>query len=77
VNDTNPAQVGGKPFVARLWFGLLKPKDTIPRGDIAGRVEAVGRTVRQYQPGDEVFGDLSLCGFGGMAESWGGELCLK
>jgi NADPH:quinone reductase-like Zn-dependent oxidoreductase len=68
VNDNNPAQVRGKPFVARLWFGLLKPKYTIPGGDIAGRVEAVGRNVTQYKPGDEVFGDLSTCGFGAYAE---------
>lgn len=68
VNYNNPAQVRGKPFLARLWFGLLKPKYTIPGGDIAGRVEAVGRNVMQYKPGDEVFGDLSSCGFGAYAE---------
>jgi NADPH:quinone reductase-like Zn-dependent oxidoreductase len=68
VNYNNPAQVRGKPFLARLWFGLLKPKYTIPGGDIAGRVEAVGRNVIQYKPGDEVFGDLSSCGFGAYAE---------
>jgi NADPH:quinone reductase-like Zn-dependent oxidoreductase len=61
-----------KPFLVRLsGSGLLKPKYTIPGGDLAGRVEAVGRTVMQDKPGDEVFGDLSSCGFGGMAESWG------
>jgi NADPH:quinone reductase-like Zn-dependent oxidoreductase len=68
VNYNNPAQVRGKPFLARLWLGLLKPKYTIPGGDIAGRVEAVGRNVMQYKPGDEVFGDLSSCGFGAYAE---------
>jgi NADPH:quinone reductase-like Zn-dependent oxidoreductase len=68
VNYNNPAQVRGKPFLGRLWVGLLKPKYTIPGGDIAGRVEAVGRNVMQYKPGDEVFGDLSSCGFGAYAE---------
>jgi len=57
------------PFLVRLMGGgLLKPKNKIPGVDIAGRVEAVGRNVRQFQPGDEVFGDLSACGNGGFAE---------
>jgi NADPH:quinone reductase-like Zn-dependent oxidoreductase len=68
VNYANLAAVGGKPFVSRLWSGLLEPKDKIPGGDIAGRVEAVGRNVKQFQPGDEVFGDLADCGFGAFAE---------
>ena len=54
--------------MARLWSGLLKPKYKIPGNDIAGRVEAVGRNVKQFQPGDEVFGDISGCGWGGFAE---------
>jgi NADPH:quinone reductase-like Zn-dependent oxidoreductase len=58
----------GTPFVNRLIFGLLKPKIKILGCDIAGRVEAVGRSVKQFQPGDEVFGDLSGCGWGGFAE---------
>src|SRR5262245_51222915 len=57
------------PFLVRLMgFGLLKPKNQILGGDIAGRVEAVGSNVKQFQPGDEVFGDLSGCGDGGFAE---------
>jgi NADPH:quinone reductase-like Zn-dependent oxidoreductase len=59
----------GKPFLVRLMgFGLLRPKHTILGADIAGRVEAVGRNVEQFQPGDEVFGDISECGWGGFAE---------
>ncbi|MCK4529140.1 NAD(P)-dependent alcohol dehydrogenase, partial [candidate division WOR-3 bacterium] len=42
VNYANLAFVRGKPFLARLWSGLLKPKHKIPGGDISGRVEAVG-----------------------------------
>jgi NADPH:quinone reductase-like Zn-dependent oxidoreductase len=48
--------------------GLLKPKNQILGADLAGQVEAVGRNVKQFQPGDEVFGDLSGCGSGGFAE---------
>ncbi len=58
----------GVPFLVRLVSGILKPKNTILGADIAGRVEAVGRNVTQFQPGDEVFGDVSGCGFGGFAE---------
>jgi NADPH:quinone reductase-like Zn-dependent oxidoreductase len=57
------------PFLVRLMGGgLLKPKDKILGADIAGRVEAVGRNVKQFQPGDEVFGDIADCGGGGFAE---------
>ena len=53
------------PFLVRLNLGLLKPKHNTLGSDIAGRVEAVGGNVKQFQPGDEVFGDLSGGGFGG------------
>jgi len=68
VNDWDWGLLRGKPFVNRLLFGLLKPKIKILGVDIAGRVEAVGRNVEQFQPGDEVFGDISGCGWGGFAE---------
>lgn len=58
----------GDPFLFRLMFGLLKPKTKILGADIAGRVEAVGRNVKQFQPGDEVFGDISGYSWGGFAE---------
>jgi NADPH:quinone reductase-like Zn-dependent oxidoreductase len=57
-----------QPFLLRFMYGLLTPKYKILGADVAGRVEAVGSNVKQFQPGDEVFGDLSLCGFGAFAE---------
>ena len=62
------ALVRGKPFIARLSSGLLKPKHKIPGIDIAGQVEAAGRNVKQFQPGDEIFGDIGDFGFGAYAE---------
>jgi NADPH:quinone reductase-like Zn-dependent oxidoreductase len=58
----------GNPFLLRLASGLLKPKNKILGADIAGLVEAAGRNVKQFQPGDEVFGDISRCGQGGFIE---------
>jgi NADPH:quinone reductase-like Zn-dependent oxidoreductase len=69
VNYSNAAFVSGDPFLVRIMgAGLLKPKFRILGTDIAGRVEVVGEDVAQFNPGDEVFGDLSDCGRGGYAE---------
>ena len=58
-----------KPFVNRLMVGLLKPTKIKVLGcDVAGIIEQVGRHVKQFQPGDAVFGDISRCGWGGFAE---------
>jgi len=54
-------------FLVRLVAGLLKPNNTLIGADIAGRVEAVGRNVTQFQPGDEVFGQARHA-VGGCAE---------
>ncbi|MCM3764678.1 NAD(P)-dependent alcohol dehydrogenase [Neobacillus niacini] len=68
LNFGNLVLLKGKPFLARFAFGLTRPKYSIPGGDIAGTVEAVGKDVKLFRVGDEVFGDLSGCGWGGFAE---------
>ncbi len=55
----------GLPYIVRLMgYGLRRPKTKVPGTEIAGHVEAVGKSVKQFQPGDEVFG----FGKGGFAE---------
>ena len=69
VNSWDWGLLRGTPFVNRLIVsGLFKPKYKILGCDIAGQVEGVGKNVKQFQPGDEVFGDLTECGFGAFAE---------
>jgi NADPH:quinone reductase-like Zn-dependent oxidoreductase len=58
----------GTPLPFRLVAGLRTPRFKIIGTDIAGVVEAVGRNVTRFRPGDEVFGELSRCGFGAYAE---------
>ncbi len=55
-------------FVVRM-TSPLKPMHKIPGSDVAGRIETVGRNVKRFQPGDEIWGDLSYpLGFGTFAE---------
>ncbi len=68
VNAADLHLLRADPFLIRFMSGLLKPKNTILGADIAGRVEAIGGNVKQFKPGDEVFGDISGCGWGGFAE---------
>jgi NADPH:quinone reductase-like Zn-dependent oxidoreductase len=53
----------GEPYFMRLQFGLREPKDDRLGSDVAGQVEAVGRNVTRFRPGDEVFADVVTGGF--------------
>ncbi len=69
--SANPADwhlMRGAPFFARFEIGFPKPKIKILGSDIAGRVEAVGKNVKEFQLGDEVFGDKFQRGWSGFAE---------
>ena len=68
VNMADMDYLLGRPKVARLGTGLRNPKHTRLGLDMAGHVEAVGNNATTFQPGDEVFGDLTEYGFGAFAE---------
>jgi NADPH:quinone reductase-like Zn-dependent oxidoreductase len=67
INDWDLGLLQGGDLINRLINGLLRPKMQILGSDIAGRIEAVGKNVKKFQPGDEVYGDLSGS-WGGFAE---------
>jgi NADPH:quinone reductase-like Zn-dependent oxidoreductase len=66
VNRTDWEGLIGKPLYARIG-GLRKPRHPVLGSDIAGRVEAVGKNIKRFQTGDEVFGDI-MWRMGGFAE---------
>ncbi len=58
----------GEPFLTRMGTGLRTPRNRGLGLDVAGQVEAVGTEVTVFQPGDDVFGDLTAFGYGAFAE---------
>jgi NADPH:quinone reductase-like Zn-dependent oxidoreductase len=70
VNPYDWHHLRGEPYVARLMpggFGLRRPGLHILGGDVAGQVEAVGRDVTKFRPGDDVFALVPGGGFGEYA----------
>jgi NADPH:quinone reductase-like Zn-dependent oxidoreductase len=69
VNPLDSYMVGGPLFFLPRIGRLLKPKHKIAGADIAGQVQSVGKDVKQFQVGDEVFGgSFGRKGLGGFAE---------
>jgi NADPH:quinone reductase-like Zn-dependent oxidoreductase len=69
VTTHNYLMILGKPYFVRFFgVGLFKPKYRVMGSDISGTVESAGKDTNRFKPGDEVFGDLSEYGFGGLAE---------
>ena len=68
VNDWDIGFVEGPPLSLRPIFGWFKPRVQIAGCDVAGVVEATGKDVEGFAPGDAVYGDIHACGFGAYAE---------
>lgn len=68
VNDYDWAIVRGRPRLYRLIFGLVRPRVKVLGAEVSGTVEATGKDVERFRPGDHVYGDISEAGFGGFAE---------
>jgi NADPH:quinone reductase-like Zn-dependent oxidoreductase len=56
VNRTDCGFRSGKPYIVRLFSGILKPRQTILGSEFAGEVEAIGKDVQSFHVGDKVFG---------------------
>lgn len=70
INKADHILMNGDPFLARPMVGsFFKPrKNMILGADVSGRIESIGKLVKDFNIGDDVVGDLSGCGFGGLAE---------
>jgi NADPH:quinone reductase-like Zn-dependent oxidoreductase len=78
--SANPADwhfMRGLPYIMRPQSGLRRPKNSVLGRDIAGQVEAVGKDVTRFRPGDEVFGNPEGGGFAEYTSASEGSLGLK
>ncbi|MGB8004417.1 MAG: NAD(P)-dependent alcohol dehydrogenase [Gaiellaceae bacterium] len=69
VNPFDWHMLTGTPYLARLQAGLRKPKSQVLGVDFAGTVEAVGKDVTAFQPGDDVYG--------GKGGAFGEYVCVR
>lgn len=77
VNPMDSFMIRGPLFFAPGIGKRLKPKHQVCGADMAGRVEAVGKNVRQFRPGDDVFGAQGCGGFAEYACAAEDRLALK
>jgi NADPH:quinone reductase-like Zn-dependent oxidoreductase len=69
VNPFDWHMLTGTPYFARLQAGLFRPKNQVLGVDFAGTVEAVGKDVTAFQPGDDVYG--------GRGGAFGEYVCVR
>ena len=67
VGATDPVFRKGEPFISRFFTGLMRPKNSILGDVLAGEIEAVGKDVKSFKKGDQVFGSTDA-GMGAHAE---------
>jgi NADPH:quinone reductase-like Zn-dependent oxidoreductase len=67
ISQVDSAFRSGKPFLSRLFTGLIKPK-YVPGDIIAGQIIAIGKTVTRFKVGDNVYGHTGIT-FGAQSES--------
>lgn len=63
VNHADWVYTTGRPLIARLAFGIRTPKQIVRGKDVAGVVEAVGKNVTRFRPGDEVYAEVEAGSF--------------
>ncbi len=56
VNNTDPVFRKGKPYISRIFTGLLRPKHPVPGDVLAGEVREVGKNVTRFKIGDRIYG---------------------
>ncbi|GAA3338248.1 NAD(P)-dependent alcohol dehydrogenase [Amorphoplanes nipponensis] len=77
LNHADLLLLSGTPRIARLAFGLRRPRATILGRDVAGTVEAAGPGVTALRPGDEVFGEVEQRGFAEYVTAPAAHLAVK
>jgi NADPH:quinone reductase-like Zn-dependent oxidoreductase len=68
VTRTDTGLRSGTPFIVRLFFGLLRPKQRILGTELAGEIDGVGAAVKEFAVGDQVFGSTPAFRSGAHAE---------